>query len=178
MSETMVASKSYETDDFLSTENEERADEAVGEVFSMMLGFEAKAVEWDASATAGSGATGEVFGRTAIVGFSGAMRGSCEIRMDSLAAHAVCSAMIGDVSVDEDESIDDAVGELCNMLAGGWKNRVPTLSSSCALSPPTVISGRAYKVHMSSPSTKFSRSYQFDVHALHLTLHREDAVGS
>jgi chemotaxis protein CheX len=173
MSETMVALKSHDTDDFLSTENEERADEAVGEVFSMMLGFEAKAVE-----TAPAVVMGEVFGRTAIVGFSGAMRGSCEIRMDSLAAHAVCSAMIGDVSVEEDESIDDAVGELCNMLAGGWKNRVPTLSSSCALSPPTVISGRAYKVHMSSPSTKFSRSYQFDVHTMHLTLHREDSVGN
>jgi chemotaxis protein CheX len=174
MSETMVALKSHETDDFLSTENEERADEAVGEVFSMMLGFEAKAVE----IAPGTVAVGEVLGRTAIVGFSGAMRGSCEIRMDSLAAHAVCSAMIGDVSVEEDESIDDAVGELCNMLAGGWKNRVPTLSSSCALSPPTVISGRAYKVHMSSPSTKFSRSYQFDVHTMHLTLHREDSVGN
>ncbi len=174
MSETMVALKSHETDDFLSTENEERADEAVGEVFSMMLGFEAKAVEGAPVAVV----AGEVFGRTAIVGFSGAMRGSCEIRMDSLAAHAICSAMIGDVSVEEDESIDDAVGELCNMLAGGWKNRVPTLSSSCALSPPTVISGRAYKVHMSSPSTKFSRSYRFDVHTLNLTLHREDSVGN
>ena len=172
MSETMVAFMSYETEEFLSTENEVRADEAVAEVFSMMLGFEAKVIESVPPAPT----TGDVFGRTAIVGFSGSMRGSCELRMDSLAARAVCSAMIGDTSIEEDESIDDAVGELCNMLAGGWKNRVPTLSSNCALSPPTVISGRSYKVHMSSPSAKFSRAYQFDVHTLYLTLHREESV--
>jgi chemotaxis protein CheX len=170
--EIMVASMSYETEQFLSTANEVRADEAVAEVFSMMLGYEAKAVE----AMPLAPNTGDAYGRTAIVGFSGSMRGSCELRMDSLAARAVCSAMIGDTSIEEDESIDDAIGELCNMLAGGWKNRVPTLLSSCALSPPTVISGRSYKVHMSSPSAKFSRAYQFDVHTLHLTLHREESI--
>ena len=60
-----------------------------------------------------------------------------------------------------DDSINDALGELCNMLAGGWKNEVPGLSSECALSPPTVISGRDYKVHLSKPSVKLSRIYQF-----------------
>ena len=40
------------------------------------------------------------------------------------------------------------------MLAGGWKKTTPGLSSKCVLSPPTVISGRNYKVHMSKPSLK------------------------
>ena len=174
MSETMLAAKSYDTEQFLSTENEGRADETVAEVFGMMLGFQAKAV---AASPAGTN-SGDIFERTAIVGFSGAMRGSCEVRMDSAAARAVCCAMVGDTPVEDDESVDDAVGELCNMLAGGWKNRVPPLSSDCALSPPTVISGRNYKVHMSSPSVRLSRTYEFDVHTLHLTLHREDPVSA
>jgi hypothetical protein len=59
------------------------------------------------------------------------------------------------------------------MLAGGWKNGIPALSD-CALSPPTVISGGDYKVRLSKPSVKVSRTYQFDTHILRLTLHRED----
>jgi chemotaxis protein CheX len=76
--------------------------------------------------------------------------------------------------VDDAASLDDAVGEICNMVGGGWKDRVPTLSSQCALSPPTVISGRAYKVHMSRPSDRFTRTYMFNGNLLFLTLRREN----
>lgn len=170
MSESMFAVKTYGAQEFLSTENQKRADETVAEVFSMMLGYEVLPVD-----EAASGCDGKE--RTAIVGFSGSMRGTCEIRMTTLAARSVASAMLGGTPVEDgDDSIDDAIGELCNMLAGGWKNRIHTLSSDCALSPPTVISGGDYKVHTRQPSMKMARVYRFDVHTLHLTLHREDLV--
>ena len=169
MSESMFAVKSYGAQEFLSAENGVRADEAVAEVFSMMLGYEILPV----NEAAANGC--EANERTAIVGFSGSMRGTCEIRMTTLAACSVASAMLGGTPVVEgDDSIDDAIGELCNMLAGGWKNRIHTLSSDCALSPPTVISGGDYKVHVRQPSMKLARVYRFDVHTLHLTLHRQD----
>ncbi len=173
MSQSMVAEKSYGAQEFLSIENQTRADETVAEVFGMMLGYEIVPV--DEAATSGCDASE----RTAIVGFSGSMRGTCEIRMTTLGARSVASAMLGGTPVEEgDDSIDDAIGELCNMLAGGWKNRIHTLSSDCTLSPPTVISGGDYKVHMRQPSMKMARVYRFDVHTLHMTLHREDLVTS
>jgi chemotaxis protein CheX len=166
----MFAVKTYGAQEFLSTENQKRADDTVAEVFSMMLAYEIVPLDEAASG-------GDANERTAIVGFSGSMRGTCEIRMTTLAARSVASAMLGGMPVEDgDDSIDDAIGELCNMLAGGWKNRIQTLSSDCALSPPTVISGGDYKVHTRQPSMKMARVYRFDVHTLHLTLHREDLV--
>jgi chemotaxis protein CheX len=81
--------------------------------------------------------------------------------------------MLGGMPIEpgEEDSIDDAVGEMCNMLAAGWKNRVDSLSSKCFLSPPTVISGRNYKVHMANSSAKVMRAYQFAAHTLHITLY-------
>jgi chemotaxis protein CheX len=169
MSNSNVALKSYGVEDFLSAESRDCADKTVIEVFGVMFGFDAKSIQ---TSTPNPNDLNE---RTAIVGFSGAMRGSCQIRMSSDGARSITSAMLGGAPVDEnDESIDDAVGELCNMLAGGWKNHISALSSECALSPPSVISGRHYKVHLSKPSVSITRIYQFDAHELHLTLHRED----
>jgi chemotaxis protein CheX len=171
MPEASTLPKPYHVEEFLSPATLDRADATITEIFSMMFGFDTEVVN-TASPCMPSPERGE---RTAIVGFSGAMRGSCQISMTSQAARSIASAMLGGAPIEEgDESINDALGELCNMLAGGWKNGVPGLSSECALSPPTVISGRDYKVHMSKPSVKVSRIYQFDVHALYLTLCCED----
>jgi chemotaxis protein CheX len=171
MSDSSVAPRSYRAEDFLSAGNLDRADSTVTEIFKMMFGFDIKAAEFSIPDPLVCG----LDERTAVVGFSGAVRGSCQIRMTSMAAASIASAMLGGAPVEEDDdSVSDALGELCNMLAGGWKNGTPGLSSECMLSPPTVISGRNYKVHMSKPSLKVSRGYQFDVHALHLTLCLED----
>ena len=144
----------------------------MAEIFKMMFDFDIKAMDLPSDACPPP----VLDERTAIVkqSFSGAMRGSCQIRISVLAAKSIASAMLGGVPIDDDDSINDALGELCNMLAGGWKNGVPSLSSACALSPPTVISGHDYKVHMSKPSSKLSRRYRFGAHALHLTLYREN----
>ena len=155
--------------EFLSEANLLRADEAVSEVFARMLGLQ---IELTVPQIPEPGVGEE---RTAIVGFSGAMRGCCEVQLNEQAAQAVATAMLG-TPVDDAASLDDAVGEICNMVGGGWKDRVPTLSSHCALSPPTVISGRAYKVHMSRPSDRFTRTYQFDGNLLFLTLRRETTL--
>jgi chemotaxis protein CheX len=169
MSECNVEPKPYSVEDFLSSANLDHADASVTEVFGMMFGFDIKRIE---SADPDAD-LGELDERSAIVGFSGPMRGSCQVRISSLAARSIASAMLGGAPIEEgDESIDDALGELCNMIAGGWKNGISTFSE-CTLSPPTVISGRNYKVHFHKPSMKIMRLYQFDVHTLYLTLHCE-----
>jgi chemotaxis protein CheX len=162
----------YCAEDFLSVESLERADEAVSEIFRMMFCFEINPVDVQNPNLISP----ELDERTAVVGFSGPMRGSCHIRIGLPAATAIASAMLGGVPIEEDDgSINDALGELCNMLAGGWKNAIPALSSACTLSSPTVISGHDYKIHIRQPSVSLSRTYKFDIHALHLTLYCEDS---
>jgi chemotaxis protein CheX len=157
---------------FTSSENIRLVDSAVGEIFEMMFGL---SVIPDLLSPFPSSMQG-LQERTAIVGFSGSMRGSCQIRIGRAAAESIASAMLGGTPLDaSDDFINDTVGELCNMLAGGWKNGIPDLSSQCSLSPPTVIVGLDYKIQMSRPSSRLFRTYQFGPHTLELSLYREEA---
>ena len=145
------------------------ADASVIEVFRVALGFEIEAVHAPGSDQFPCG----IDERTAIVGFSGTMRGSFQVRINSSAVRAIASAMLDGAPVeDDDDSTDDALGEICNMIAGGWKNAIPVFSE-CALAPPTVISGRNYKVRFHKPSALLSRVYKFNGHTMHLIMHCE-----
>ncbi len=169
MSEAANCLNNYTTEQFLSPENLDLVDATVAEVFSMMLGIDT-AVQPEVTDLGL-----DIDHLTAVVGYSGTLRGLFGLRMSTVGAREVASAMLGGMPVDEDDdSIGDAVGELCNMLAGGWKNRIPALASRCSLSPPTVISGMKYRVHMSSKSVDVERNYGFNGHLLLLTIHCED----
>jgi Chemotaxis phosphatase CheX len=39
------------------------------------------------------------------------------------------------------------VGEICNLVAGNFKNKIAGLGEVCMLSPPSVITGDDYTVH-------------------------------
>jgi chemotaxis protein CheX len=43
--------------------------------------------------------------------------------------------------------VSDALGEICNMVAGNFKNKIAGLGDGCMLSPPTVITGADYDLH-------------------------------
>jgi chemotaxis protein CheX len=47
----------------------------------------------------------------------------------------------------------DAIGEVCNMVAGNFKNKISGMESGCMLSVPTVITGTNYNLysHTDSP---------------------------
>jgi chemotaxis protein CheX len=172
MSESAVGFTPSCVEEFASDENLSRVDSAVKEIFDMMFGLGIVANPHCAFPRQAHGPDE----RTAIVGFSGSMRGSCQIRISRSAAELIASSMLGGISIDgNDESINDALGELCNMLAGGWKNGIPNLSSECSLSPPTIIAGLDYKIQMSKPSAKLCRTYNFGEHTLDLTLYREES---
>jgi chemotaxis protein CheX len=153
--------------EIFTPENLRLMDETVKEVFGMMLGVEVQA-EGELLCAAGTAVRHE---QTAIVGFAGAMSGICEISLGTAGSLAVTGAMLGGVAVEAgDESVCDAVGELCNMLAGGWKNQIPLLGSACSLSVPTVIEGVSYQVHRPPHARVKQRSYKFGENKLLLTL--------
>lgn len=98
----------------------------------------------------------------AVVGFGGALSGACVLRCGAHAALTMAGRMMNATFTELDATVQDAMGELCNMLAGGWKGRIPELASACALSVPAVITGRDYQIRVHSPQFQLARSYGFE----------------
>jgi chemotaxis protein CheX len=106
-------------------------EESLREVFGIMLGLK---VQRCANLRL-------VPGLTALVGLTGSLDARFTIRCSRHAATNLASRMLTPEAVHGEEQIFDALGEVCNIVAGNFKARLPSLSGTCSLSPPTVISG-------------------------------------
>src|SRR5258708_8195687 len=112
-------------------------EEAVGEVFAMMLNTEIQ--------PAPAGTEGPKAEFTAMVGLAGELCGVCVLRCTPTAAGLMASRMLGVDAEEAGEEKWDAVGEVCNMVTGNFKNKLTGLSERCMLSCPTVIAGSDYQ---------------------------------
>lgn len=84
-------------------------------------------------------------GFTAMVGLAGSLRGVLSVRCCQQTAGEVAAAMLGGAPHEHAEQAWDAMGELANIIAGNFKNRIEGLADSCMLSVPTVITGADYQ---------------------------------
>jgi chemotaxis protein CheX len=99
---------------------------------------------------------------TAMVGLAGKLSGVMTVRCQEKAASLIASKMLG-IKLDEvRDEISDAMGEVCNMVAGNFKNKIPGLSDGCMLSPPTVITGNDYMVHSQAHAMAIEKSFLFE----------------
>jgi len=93
---------------------------------------------------------------TAMVGLTGELRGVLMLSCDEASAVRIASKML-DVSLKEpDDQTADALGEVCNMIAGNFKHKVNGLNEHCALCPPSVIIGKDYRIHRRESGAKQS----------------------
>jgi chemotaxis protein CheX len=105
-----------------------------------------------------------------MVGLAGQLCGIISIRCSIKSAGRMASSMLGmDVATDGPE-MWDAVGEICNMVAGNFKNKVPGLGDGCMLSVPTVISGDSYRLHSMADSGVIHAVLLFQEYPIVLTL--------
>jgi chemotaxis protein CheX len=125
----------------------ENLDDSVCEVFETMLGVQCRRVDGVYAVPQHQAAVSV----TAVVGFGGILSGACVIRCDAFAARTMAASMAGMEFETVDDVVKDAMGEICNMLAGTWKSKVPDLSANCGLSVPAVITGSDYNLHVQSP---------------------------
>jgi chemotaxis protein CheX len=84
---------------------------------------------------------------TAMVGLTGLLSGVISLRCEEEAAALIASRMLGINLADAAPNMADAIGEICNMLAGSFKYKIPGLGDRCLLSPPSVVTGGDYTVH-------------------------------
>ncbi|HXB99932.1 MAG TPA: chemotaxis protein CheX [Terriglobales bacterium] len=81
---------------------------------------------------------------TAIVGLAGALCGVLTICCDAKTASQIAKAMLGDAAESEDQ-VADALGEICNMVTGNFKNKLAGTDERCMLSVPSIVTGAEYK---------------------------------
>lgn len=84
---------------------------------------------------------------TSMVGLAGQLCGVMTVRCQRQAAILMASKMLGLPIEKVGPDFADAIGEVCNMVAGNFKNKIAGLSDGCMLSPPTVITGSDYSMH-------------------------------
>ena len=137
-------------------------DACVEEVFETMLGVRCEHAERPAAADAES--------VTAVVGFGGVLSGACVFRTGGAASLKIAARMTGMEFGEIDDTVKDAIGEICNMLAGSWKGRLPQLSANTGLSVPAVITGSNYRLHVQAPEFRLDRSFHFEDAAFDVTI--------
>jgi len=113
--------------------------QAAHEVFSMMVG-----VELTTPDQLETECNGEV---TGMVGLAGALCGMLTVRCTKSSAVEIASRMLGLSAEEAAVQGMDAIGEVCNMVAGAFKAKINGLEDKCMLSVPTVITGDNYATH-------------------------------
>lgn len=114
---------------------------AVTEVFEMMVGTRVLPLEQSEVPV-----SSEV---TAMVGLAGKLCGALSLRCSAHTAVQIAGRMMPDALPDNGNpsQVFDAMGEICNMVAGNFKAKIACLAEGCLLSVPTVISGGDYRTH-------------------------------
>jgi chemotaxis protein CheX len=136
------------------TRFEDYLDRATNEVFSTMMGVGC------APAAGEIAEDGESI--SAVIGLAGALSGSLVLCTSSEAAMRMAEKMMGMAPPEVDEMVRDAIGEVCNMVAGAWKGFDPSLASGCLLSTPTVVAGASYELFSQKAPIRIKRGYLFE----------------
>lgn len=108
------------------------------EVFAKMIGLPLNRCREGAPYKAGE--------YTAVVGLAGPIHGVFAIQCNERTACGIASGMLGVDAKEARAEVWDALGEVCNMVAGNFKNQAGKLGEQSVLSVPTVIRGLDYRV--------------------------------
>jgi hypothetical protein len=98
--------------------------------------------------------------------FSGPFSAQCLVEFPASSARCLACAFLG---TDDNSLIADAVGELCNMIAGGWKTRLGPPAWGTDLSVPTISrqlprppSSRQLSAQITAGAAIVRRAYTFE----------------
>jgi chemotaxis protein CheX len=112
--------------------------QAVQEVFSTMVGTQV-GVAADQKLRPGRQVAG-------VIGIGGAFTAVLSLRCSEVSAGKIAAQMLGVPPAEALAQSSDAIGEICNMVAGHFKAKVGH-EATCMLSLPSVITGTNYSVH-------------------------------
>jgi chemotaxis protein CheX len=134
----------------------------VQEVFSIMVGESVELTDEETSLG--------IPNITALVGLTGKFDGAVSVRCEMETARLITARMLGlgrnlpsmlNNAV-HDGSTTDAVGEICNMIAGAFKTRVCSESERCLLSIPSVIIGTDYQFRVLAATDRVELNFMLE----------------
>jgi chemotaxis protein CheX len=108
--------------------------------------------------------------QTAMVGLAGALCGMTILRCSREASTKFASLLLGGEAASNPSTAKDALGELCNMIAGNFKAKISHLADNCMLSVPTVITGGDYSMSTVEPNESFTVALTFDGEPIWISL--------
>ncbi len=114
-------------------------DNAAAEVFEMMVGTPLGSSD--------QATLPRVADYTAMIGLAGDLCGVLSFRCSLASAARIAGKMLGTEEETSAECIRDALGEICNMVAGSFKAQLSDVATQCMLSVPTVVSGKDYELY-------------------------------
>jgi len=82
-----------------------------------------------------------------IVGLAGRARGMLAVHTPEEVAKAITGGFLGTTVSEINEEVQDAIGELANMLAGSVKLSLSENSTDIRLAIPSIVSGNSYTVN-------------------------------
>ena len=135
---------------------------AVCEVFEIMVGTSLAAATEESPAFVSDCA--------AIVGIAGSLCGLVGLHTSFECARRMAAKMLGSDEVGAGADVQDALGEVCNMIAGSFKGRIAGLADGCALSVPTVIIGRDFALFSLAHGEHYEVGYTFEGNPFSVTL--------
>jgi chemotaxis protein CheX len=78
--------------------------------------------------------------------------------------------MLGEDPGAAPDSLLDAMGEVCNMVAGNFKSKLLGVPDSCMLSVPTVITGGDYDLYPVGNGPRYRVQMMYEGSPLAITL--------
>ena len=100
----------------------------------------------------------------------GVLCGITTIHWSTDTAIRLASKMAGDEAAKDPNIVSDALGELCNMVAGNFKAKISSLADHCMLSVSTVITGENYALRSAEPSESLQVSLLFESSPIDISL--------
>ena len=136
---------------------------AVEEVFEIMLGCRVKPAPRSEHQPCSE--------FTAMVGLAGALCGILTVCCQRKTARELAKCMLGPDIADAEEQVSDALGEICNMIAGNFKNKLAGSDGRCMLSIPTVIQGGEFTFYSLADGDNLETVMLFENEPVTVNLH-------
>ncbi|HBN78853.1 MAG TPA: chemotaxis protein CheX [Planctomycetaceae bacterium] len=95
---------------------------------------------------------------SAVIGITGNAVGTIVLSVKKETALNIYEAMLGTKAQEIDHEVMDAIGEITNMIAGGAKAKLESLSLSISI--PNLISGKGHEVHYPTDVTPICLSFE------------------
>ena len=87
---------------------------------------------------------------SSLVGLAGTYNGLVSLHMPSTLAMRATSSMLGMEVTEVNDDVNDAMGEIANMIAGSFKQHLSTSGMDIHISTPSVIHGKEYVITLGS----------------------------